>query len=349
MLDLCRHGSWNVKFWCFGLTFPSIKKHKSNFLLGSSARFLFPWTNKWRWRTNFLPTKRHIFFPLFPATWRWARKKSTGRVDGFNVKALWLVDIMSPRSHAVTGMNEVSHPWKPVTKSRWKPSKALLPFWMAGDYATPENFRKFVSMSLNSSRNIICLLKEESGLILSAQAKCFESDPNILLKVVGFFTDPRSSPTGFPFKATRFTDSLSEENLYLQRQRICDLGYLRHTYQKEDGSLGQRCPAEPIADYIKKVEQKKKLKDANAFAMLYSRISAWPKSSPLEKRTSLLTAGDDFESHSTSFKNGQQQFSSKDVVKYLFAKWLAKNMSIKQASSLRSWQSKRISPQSCPW
>ena len=36
------------------------------------------------------------------------------------------------------------------------------------------------------------------------------------------------------------------------RCRVCDLGYLRHPYRKEDGTLGYRCPAEPVANYIRK-------------------------------------------------------------------------------------------------
>lgn len=31
-----------------------------------------------------------------------------------------------------------------------------------------------------------------------------------------------------------------------------DLGYLRHAYKREDGTLGYRCPSEPIEDYVEK-------------------------------------------------------------------------------------------------
>ncbi|MEO7997737.1 MAG: nitronate monooxygenase, partial [Gemmatimonadaceae bacterium] len=36
------------------------------------------------------------------------------------------------------------------------------------------------------------------------------------------------------------------------RERICDLGYLRTAYAREAGGIGFRCPAEPVAAYLRK-------------------------------------------------------------------------------------------------
>jgi len=66
------------------------------------------------------------------------------------------------------------------------------------------------------------------------------------------FTDPVASPTGFPFKVIQVDGSLSETGAYQERQRICDLGYLRHLYRRDDGTVGYRCPAEPVNDYLAK-------------------------------------------------------------------------------------------------
>jgi nitronate monooxygenase len=65
-------------------------------------------------------------------------------------------------------------------------------------------------------------------------------------------TDPVASPTGFPFKVVQLEGTISQAEVYEQRRRICDLGYLRQPYKKDDGSLGWRCPAEPVADYVRK-------------------------------------------------------------------------------------------------
>jgi len=66
------------------------------------------------------------------------------------------------------------------------------------------------------------------------------------------FTDPVASPTGFPFKVVQLEGSLSGEAEYLARTRICDLGYLREPYRREDGTIGYRCASEPVAHFVAK-------------------------------------------------------------------------------------------------
>jgi hypothetical protein len=69
---------------------------------------------------------------------------------------------------------------------------------------------------------------------------------------VEVFTDPKASPSGYPFKVAAVTGTLSEEAVYARRRRICDLGFLRTAYKNPDGRLGYRCPSEPAADYLGK-------------------------------------------------------------------------------------------------
>jgi nitronate monooxygenase len=96
----------------------------------------------------------------------------------------------------------------------------------------------------------------------TAFAFCDESglDPEIKERVrdmarrgaVDVRTDPSASPTGFPFKVLSLSNSLSEASHFEQRDRVCDLGYLRHAYRRDDGSLGWRCPSEPVEAYVGK-------------------------------------------------------------------------------------------------
>jgi len=69
---------------------------------------------------------------------------------------------------------------------------------------------------------------------------------------VKVFTDPLASPTGFPFKVARLPGTMSEVEEYDARPRICDLGFLREAYRQEDGTVGFRCPAEPVNVYVSK-------------------------------------------------------------------------------------------------
>jgi nitronate monooxygenase len=65
-------------------------------------------------------------------------------------------------------------------------------------------------------------------------------------------TDPLASPTGFPFKVVQVDATLSDPGVYSARERRCDLGYLREMYRRDDGSIGYRCPGEPVDEYLRK-------------------------------------------------------------------------------------------------
>ena len=65
-------------------------------------------------------------------------------------------------------------------------------------------------------------------------------------------TDPRASPTGFPFKVVELPETLSEDVVYTFRQRVCNLGFLRSAYRRPDGRVGYRCPAEPVLAFVAK-------------------------------------------------------------------------------------------------
>jgi hypothetical protein len=64
--------------------------------------------------------------------------------------------------------------------------------------------------------------------------------------------DPRASPAGFPFKVAQLRGTLSEEETYQGRSRLCDLGYLRTPHRRANGAVGYRCPAEPVDAYVRK-------------------------------------------------------------------------------------------------
>ena len=65
-------------------------------------------------------------------------------------------------------------------------------------------------------------------------------------------TDGDASPTGFPFKVAQLTGTLSDREVRGARPRLCDLGYLRSPYLRDDGRVGYRCPAEPVAMFVRK-------------------------------------------------------------------------------------------------
>jgi hypothetical protein len=66
---------------------------------------------------------------------------------------------------------------------------------------------------------------------------------------VDVFTDVHASPTGYPFKIVSWPENPAAG---VTRERVCDLGYLRVAYASPDGTIGYRCPGEPVDQYVAK-------------------------------------------------------------------------------------------------
>lgn len=125
-----------------------------------------------------------------------------------------------------------------------------LPFWLAGGYGTPEKLRQALAAGAAGVQ------------VGTAFAYCAESGLRndykqaILQKVISgearVATDPSASPTNFPFKVVLLEGTLSDDEVYLARPRICDLGFLREAYRTAEGTIDYRCSSEPVTTYVSK-------------------------------------------------------------------------------------------------
>ena len=125
-----------------------------------------------------------------------------------------------------------------------------LPFWLAGAYGTPERLAEARAMGAAGVQvGTLFALCEESGMTpdLRRELLAHVSDDTLRVR-----TDALASPTGFPFKVAQLDGSLSDQKVYEQRTRLCDLSYLRTPYVSEGGDVGYRCPGEPVALYARK-------------------------------------------------------------------------------------------------
>jgi NAD(P)H-dependent flavin oxidoreductase YrpB (nitropropane dioxygenase family) len=121
------------------------------------------------------------------------------------------------------------------------------PFWLAGGYATPEKVKEAISCGAQGVQvGSLFALANESGFTKENRSSILTSLADPTMRVM---TDASASPTGFPFKVIQNNQTLSNDNLYKERTRICDLGYLRTMFQREKGGIGYRCPAEPLDNY----------------------------------------------------------------------------------------------------
>ncbi len=125
-----------------------------------------------------------------------------------------------------------------------------LPYWLAGAYASRELVGKALAAGAAGVQvGSAFALCEESGFQPSLKRAFIE---NALSGTLHVRTDPCASPTGFPFKVADLPGTVAEPEVYAQRRRVCEAGYLRVPYRKQDGDVGYRCPAEPASAYVRK-------------------------------------------------------------------------------------------------
>lgn len=131
-----------------------------------------------------------------------------------------------------------------------KVAKVGLPFWLAGGQSTPGQVRAAQEFgAVGVQVGTIFSLAEESGIQPTIRKELLDhlASGNLIVR-----TDPFASPTGFPFKVATLPETLSDEEVYEARPRLCDLGYLRVPYERSPGVVGYRCPSEPSHVYLRK-------------------------------------------------------------------------------------------------
>ena len=178
-------------------------------------------------------------------------RKASGRVDGFVIEKPTAGGHNAPPRGPLT-LNERG---EPLYGPRDEPDLNMFrelgrPFWLAGSYGSPEQLCEALeSGAAGIQVGTAFAFCDESGLQADLKRQVIDLARQGDLDV---YTDPVASPTGFPFKIVQLEGSLSDPQLRDERRRECDLGYLRHAYRREDGSLGWRCPAEKVSAYVQK-------------------------------------------------------------------------------------------------
>jgi NAD(P)H-dependent flavin oxidoreductase YrpB (nitropropane dioxygenase family) len=191
-----------------------------------------------------------------------------------------------------------------------------LPFWLAGATSSPEGLRDALAVGAAGVQvGTVFAYAEESGLAPEIKRDVLDRTRAGHTDV---FTDPAASPTGFPFKVVSLPGSLSEAEVYEQRTRRCDLGYLREAYRTESGAVGYRCASEPVGDYVAKGGR---LEDTVGRKCLCNALMANVGLAQVQKgdetERPLVTSGDDLSSIMRMIAPGATSYSAADVVGYL--------------------------------
>ncbi|TWT79315.1 Nitronate monooxygenase [Planctomycetes bacterium CA13] len=178
-------------------------------------------------------------------------KKASGYVDGFIVEGPTAGGHNAPPR----GPKTTNDRGEPLYGKRDVVDLAAIaalgrPFWLAGSYGTPEQVAKALETGATGVQvGTAFAFCEESGFGGDIKDIVFnmvrDGEPDVK-------TDGQASPTGFPFKVLQIEGSMSDQKVYEQRTRVCDLGFLREGFKKEDGTIGWRCPSEKIAAFTYK-------------------------------------------------------------------------------------------------
>jgi nitronate monooxygenase len=241
-------------------------------------------------------------------------RKASGRVDGFVVEGPTAGGHNAPPRGPLQLTPAGEPVYGPRDVAELDKIRALgLPFWLAGGYGHPGKLADALRLGAAGIQvGTPFAFCKESGIqpAIKQQALALSR-----LGQARVFTDPVASPTGFPFKVAQLDDTLSNAATYRARRRICDLGYLRHPYRKSDGTIGYRCPAEPLAQYLRKggaTEQtlgRKCVCNGLPATVGLPQVRAGGVDEP-----SLVTVGDDFTQLAQFCPPGADSYSATDVL-----------------------------------
>jgi NAD(P)H-dependent flavin oxidoreductase YrpB (nitropropane dioxygenase family) len=240
-------------------------------------------------------------------------RKAGGRVDGFIIEGPTAGGHNAPPR----GQPQLNERGEPIYGPRDEVDLAKmrelgLPFWLAGGKGSAEGLRQALADGAAGIQvGTLFAYCDESGFAADFKESILSSAGR---DAVDVFTDPRASPTGFPFKVVRWDADTTD---WEKRERVCDLGYLRSAYRRPDGTIRFRCASEPIDTYVAKggkVEETEGRKCLCNALMANVGLGQLRDEGRLEPP--LITSGDDLKLIGT-FLDGRSSYSAADVIAYL--------------------------------
>jgi NAD(P)H-dependent flavin oxidoreductase YrpB (nitropropane dioxygenase family) len=263
--------------------------------------------------------KRPKFLPIVAASSlaTMLLRKATGQIDGFVVEGPTAGGHNAP-PRGKLAVDETGEPlYGPRDVVDPAEMKALgKPFWMAGGTGSPEAVQQAVEAGAAGVQvGTLFAFCEESGLAPGLKSSALAQ---VRAGKVDIRTDLRASPTGFPFKVLNLpgTNAIAEQ--YEQRTRICDLGYLRTAYKREDGRIDYRCPAEPKKDWIRKGGAPEEAEGRKCLCNGLMANIDLPQTREDGLERAVLTTGNEL-ANMKPFLGDRESYSAGDVIDYLTA------------------------------
>jgi len=244
-------------------------------------------------------------------------RKATGEIDGFIIENHTAGGHNAPPRKTVKADSGPQSMYGPRDIPDLAKIKSLeRPFWIAGGFASPGMLREALEAGADGIQiGTAFAFCEESGIIPEIKQEVLRRFFNGQLEIS---TDVKASPTGYPFKVLRLTDSVDNRNGTGARKRVCDMGYLRQFYFDGVSDIGYRCPAEPVAAYVAKGGNEEDTIGRKCLCNALSANAGMPQVLPdgsVEKY--LVTMGDDLTDIGRFCPNGSLEFSAADIIRIL--------------------------------
>jgi len=260
--------------------------------------------------------RRPLFLPIIAAASlaQVLVKRATGRVDGFVIEAPTAGGHNAP-PRGPARFNAAGEPlYGPRDEVDLDSIRALgRPFWLAGSRGRPGMVEAAQALGAAGIQvGTAFAFCRESGLPRSLRQAAVRQ---VAAGAARVHTDPLASPTGFPFKVAQLAGTLSDPELAERRRRICDLGYLRQLYRRDDGSVGYRCPAEPETAFVRKGGSDEATRGRKCLCnALVANLGLGQLRTGGARELPLLTAGDDLVHLRTLIDAGGGEYSAADVL-----------------------------------
>jgi nitronate monooxygenase len=258
-------------------------------------------------------------------------RRASGRVDGLVVEGTTAGGHNAPPR----GKLQLNAAGEPIYGERDQVDIAALrtlgvPFWLAGGYGNARSVREALDQGAAGVQvGTAFAFTEESALRPDLKQALLTQAIAGTGKV---FTDPLASPTGYPFKVAQLQGSYSDQAVTAARIRVCDLGFLREPYALPDGSIGYRCAAESVANYVAKggkVEEtvgRKCLCNALMANVGFQQIRKDHYEEP-----ALVTVGDDLNTVAQFLAPGRTSYSVAELIDSLLS--LTEDLPAKDAAT----------------
>jgi nitronate monooxygenase len=198
-----------------------------------------------------------------------------------------------------------------------------IPFWLAGGYGSNPKLQEALATGATGVQaGSVFALAEESGMRQDYRSAILQelrrgTDDAALVRTT------LVSPTGFSFKVVQLKGTLSEQEVFETRRRVCDIGILQQVGLKQPDEAGgrhlfQRCAAGPIEGYVSKRGLKRNTEDRRCLCNgLLSCVGLGQVKEMQGQRMeepAIITLGNHLDGIRRLSRQGQTSYWAKDVV-----------------------------------